>query len=242
VAGERRLRILARLAGNAAPELERTKRLCEVCAEITEVTGAGIMLMSDDLPRGSICTTNDVSALLEQLQYTLGEGPCVDAYLHDRPVLEPDLAEPSEPRWLAFSPPAIEAGVRAIFGFPVNIGAIRLGALNLHRDSPGRLTDEQHRDALVVASVAAHVILSLQADAPPGKLAHELESGADFKYVVHQASGMVAVQLDVSVSQALVRLRAYSFGNDRPLATVAADVVNRALRFGDETLDQESLP
>jgi hypothetical protein len=230
VAGERRARILARLAGGGAPELE-TKRLCEVCAEATGTSGAGIMLMSGDLPRGSVCTTNTVSAVIEELQYALGEGPCVDAYHQDRPVLEPDLASPSTPRWLAFTGPAIEAGVRAVFGFPLQVGAVRLGALNLYCDQPGPLTDDQHADALVMADVAAQAVLVLQANAPPGKMAAELEAGADFHYVVHQASGMVAAQLDVSVGHALIRLRAYAFGNDRPLSEVAKDVVARKLRF-----------
>ena len=143
-----------------------------------------------------MCTTNEVSALIEQLQYELGEGPCVDAYHQDRPVLEPDLADPGTPRWLAFTGPAIEAGVRAVFGFPLQVGAVRLGALNLYCDRPGPLTDEQHADALVMADVAAQAVLVLQANAPPGKLAAELEAGADFQYVVHQASGMVAAQLE----------------------------------------------
>ena len=67
----------------------------------------------------------------------------------------------------------------------------------------------------------------LQANAPPGQLAVELEEGADFQYVVHQASGMVAAQLDISVGEALMRLRAYAFGNDRRLTDVAEDVVAR---------------
>ena len=195
------------------------------------MTGAGIMLMSADVPRGSVCTTNEVSALVEQLQYTLGEGPCVDAYRQDRPVLEPDLAHPVTSRWVAFTGPAIEAGVRAVFGFPLRVGAVRLGALNLYRDRPGPLSDEHHADALVLAHIAAEAVLMLQANAPPGKLAEELETGADFHYVVHQASGMVAAQLDISVGQALIRLRAHAFGNDRPLPQVAAAVVGRTLLF-----------
>ena len=97
--------------------------------------------------------------------------------------------------------------MRAVFGFPLHVGAVRLGALNLYRDRPGPLTDEQHADALVMADVAAQAVLVLQANAPPGQLAAELEAGADFQYVVHQAAGMVAVQLDVSVAQALIRLQ-----------------------------------
>jgi hypothetical protein len=241
VAGERRARILARLVGGGTPELA-TKRLCEVCAEVTGTSGAGIMLMSGDLPRGSVCTTNSVSAVIEELQYALGEGPCVDAYHRDRPVLEPDLANTSPPRWLAFAGPAIEAGVRAVFGFPLQVGAVRLGALNLYCDQPGPLTDGQHADALVMADVAAQAVLVLQANGPPGKLAGELEAGADFHYVVHQAAGMVAAQLDVSVGQALIRLRAYAFGNDRPLSEVAKDVVARKLRLDARRGDQDSGP
>jgi hypothetical protein len=227
---QRRLRILTRLAGDGAAGLE-TKRLCDVCAEVTGMTGAGIMLMSGDVPRGSVCTSNSVSALIEDLQYELGEGPCVDAYNLDRPVLEPDLAQPALPRWLAFSTPALDAGVRAVFGFPLEVGAVRLGALNLYCDRPGPLSDEQHADALVVADVAAQAVLVLQANAPAGTLAAELEAGANFQYVVHQASGMVAAQLEVTVGQALIRLRAYAFGNERPLADVARDVVARRLRL-----------
>ncbi len=227
---ERRLRIFNLLVGGGASE-PGGKRLCEVCAEVTGMTGAGIMLMSGDVPRGSLCTTNEVSAVIEELQYSLGEGPCVDAHHEDRPVLEPDLADPVTPRWLAFTGPALDVGVRAIFGFPLQVGAVRLGALNLYCDRPGPLTDEQHADALVAADVAAQAILVLQANAPPGKVAAALDDGADFHYAVHQASGMVAVQLDISVGQALIRLRGYAFGNDRPLADVAKDVVARRLRF-----------
>ena len=81
---------------------------------------------------------------MEQLQFELGEGPCIDACHEDRPVLEPDLAAPATPRWLAFA-----AGVRAIFGFPLQIGAVRLGALNLYCDRPAALSDEQHAAGLV---------------------------------------------------------------------------------------------
>jgi hypothetical protein len=208
-----------------------TKRLCQVCAEATAMSGAGIMLMSGDVPHGSLCTANEMSDVVEQLQYSLGEGPCVDAYRQDFPVLEPDLAEPITPRWLAFAPPAVAAGVRAVFGFPLQVGAVRLGALNLCRDRPGALSDDQHADALVLAGIATHAVLAFQTGAPPDELAPELGAGADFHYVVHQASGMVAAQLEVSVGQALVRLRAYAFGHDRRLTEVANDVVATQLRF-----------
>jgi ANTAR domain/GAF domain len=229
VAGNRLLRILAEFSAPGATG--SSSRLCEVSADVLSMSGAGIMLMSGDTQRGSVCSSNDVSALIEDLQYTLGEGPCVDAYRQDRPILEPDLANPVMARWLAFTPPAVAAGAQAIFGFPVQVGTIRLGALNLYRDRPGALSDDQHADALVMADVAARAVLVAQAKAPPAELAAELETGGNFRFVVHQASGMVAAQLGIGVGEAFVRLRAYAFANDRMLNDVAEDVVARRLRL-----------
>ena len=234
MAGERRERILGRLIEGTPPGVH-TKKLCEVCAEVTEMSGAGIMLMIGEHPLGSVCTTDKISALIEELQFALGEGPCVDAHKTDRPVLEPDLVDPETLRWPAFSVPAIEAGARAVFGFPLQVGAVRLGALNLYRNRPGSLTDEQHANALVMADIAAQSVLLLQAEAPPGKLANELSTNADFNYIVHQAAGMIAAQMNITVGESLVTLRAFAFGNDRQLREVAKDVVGGTLRFGPKS-------
>ena len=237
---ERRLELLARIV-EPTGQLE-TQRLCDVCAEATDATGAGIMLMSGDVPRGSVCTTDAVSSLIEELQYELGEGPCVDAYNLDRPVAEPDLANPVAARWLAFTGPAVDAGARAVFGFPLQVGAVRLGALNLYCDEPRPLTDAQHADAVLLAGIVAQALVLLQAGAPAGAVAAELEASADFQLIVHQAAGMVSAQLDVSVGQALIRLRAHAFGNDRPLIDVARAVVDRQLRFDAQSGEKDSSP
>lgn len=231
--GERRLRIVSRLLARESSGSEAI-RLCEVCAEVTDMTGAGLMLMSTDIPQGSVCTTDPVSALIEHLQFALGEGPCVDAHRGNIPVLEPDLMNPQTMRWPAFRGAVIDAGARAVFGFPLQVGAARLGALNLYRDCIGSMSDDQHGDALAMADVAAHAILVMQAGAAPGRLASELEAAADFNHVVHQAAGMVAAQLGVPIAQALIRLRAYAFGNGRLLHDVADDVVARRLHLDDD--------
>jgi GAF domain len=207
-------------------------RLCGACPELVGVSGAGIMRMSGDVPRGSLCASDEVSSLIEDLQYTMGEGPCVDAYQQDRVVTEPDLADPVTPRWMAFTPRVLQAGVRAIFGFPLRAGTVRLGALNLYRDSPGPLSDDQHADALVIADVTARWVLEMQSGAPSETVAAELEVGADFHYTVHNAAGIVSVQEGISVTEALIRLRAFAFSHDRLLAEVASDVIGHRLRLG----------
>ncbi len=206
-------------------------RLCSACPAMVGVSGAGVMLMSGDVPRGSLCSTDRVSHLIEDLQYTLGEGPCVDAYRRDEVVIEPDLVGTVVRRWPAFSPPALQAGVRAVFGFPLRVGTVRLGALNLYRNEPGPLTSDQHADALVVAQVAARWVLEAQAGAPPDQVAAELEVGADFHFAVHNAAGILSVQAGISVAEALIRLRAYAFSANRMLADVARDVIARSLRL-----------
>jgi hypothetical protein len=230
MATDRLARILAGLAADT-DGTSSASRLCEVTKDVIGVSGAGVMLMSGDIPTGSLCTTDDVSNLIEELQYTLGEGPCVDAYHHDRVVIEPDLSHTTALRWFAFTPRALEAGVRAMFAFPLQVGTARLGALDLYRDEPGPLSDDQHADALVMADVIANWVLEVQADAPPGTLADELENGTDLHFVVHNAAGAVSVQLGVSITEALIRLRAYAFSHDRLLRDVAEDVVSRRLRF-----------
>jgi hypothetical protein len=226
----RLLRFLARLSADDGQPIGTT-RLCVACAAATEMTGAGIMLIADDGPHGSICTTDAVSALIEELQFTLGEGPCLDAHREQRPVAEPDLAHPDVGRWASFTPPVLASGVRAVFGFPVSVGDVRVGALNLYRDRPGPLTDDQRADAVLVARIAGRAIIDMQADAAPGVLGADLEVGTNFQFVVHQAVGMVAVQLGVGVAEALLRLRAHAFSTDQLVTDVARDVVGRRLRF-----------
>jgi hypothetical protein len=230
MAGDRLRRVLAALADGG--DAWSPARICAACPKVVGVTGAGVMLMSGDIPTGSLCSTDEVSYLIEELQYTLGEGPCVDAYQQDAVVAEPDLAHPVTRRWPGFTPSAVQAGVQAVFGFPMRVGSVRLGALNLYRDVPGPLTGEQHADSLVVAEVAARWVLEAQAGAPADTVAEELEVSADFHFAVHNAAGIVSVQESISVTEALIRLRAHAFSADRLLADVARDIIARTLRLG----------
>lgn len=219
------LEILHGLADDREAGQGSGARLVGSCVSVLEVTGAGIMIMVDGGHRGTLGSSDATMGVVEELQFTLGEGPCLDSYRLGQPVFEPELADPITPRWPTFTPPAVAAGVQAIFGFPLQIGAIRLGALDIYIDRPGDLTDMQHADALVMADVVTHEILELQAGAPPGALASELDTAANLRAVVHQASGMLSVQLGVPIADALIRLRAYTYSSDRLVNDVARDIV-----------------
>jgi len=244
---EERLTRILLLLSEGGEALPGPTRLCQVAAEVTAMDGAGLVLLSDGRFLGVLCGGDVVSETLAELEFALGEGPCLDAWALDGPVFEPDLASPFPyGRWPAFAPAGTDAGARAVFGFPVHVGAARLGAIGLYRDQTGPLGDEQHADALVMADVVARAILSLQAGAALGTVGAELATGANFQAVVHQASGMVSVQVGEGVGDALVRLRAHAYGTDCTITEVATEVVARRLRFdrleGEETGGGVPLP
>ena len=206
-------------------------RLCAAAVALLSLTGAGLSLMADGELRGTAAVSEPGVAAVQELQLGLGEGPCVDAWASMEPVLEPDLAAPLKVRWAAFAEAVVKAGVLAVFAFPLRLGAIRIGVLVLYRDRAGALSEEEFADGLVLADLATWVILGLQSGAPADGLRELLASEPPHWAEVHQATGMVSVQLGVSLDEAFVRLRAHAFAESRPLREVAREVVGRRLRL-----------
>jgi hypothetical protein len=206
-------------------------RVCVACTEALSVTGAGISLLSRD-QRTSLGTSDDVAGTIEEAHFTLGEGPGVDAARLGVTVHEPDLAAAGLTRWPMFTPQALGAGVAAIDALPLRVGTAHtgIGTMHLYRTQPGPLTAPQLADALTVADLITHTVLALQGDAPTGTLALPLAE-IPFPRVVHQATGMIAAQLNISVTDALARLRSHAYAHDRPIDDIAAQIVARTLRF-----------
>jgi ANTAR domain len=201
--------------------------LCNTCTSELGVSGTSIALITGGHDPGVIAASDERASALVDLQFTLGEGPSIDAYESRQPVLEPDLAKAQ--RWPGFVPEATAAGIESVFALPMQIGVARFGALTLHRDQPGPLG--HLADALVIADIASEITLCLQAQVPPGLLHEVVEDLVAQRNVVHQATGMILVQLEVSAEEALVALRARAYASGRPVGEVAADVVARRFRF-----------
>jgi GAF domain len=198
-----------------------------LCARTLPVSGVGLALMTDDGPAGTVAASDDGAMRLEELQFTLGEGPCVEASRTGRPVLAPDLAGTSSRRWPQFSAGADAAGLRAVFALPLQVGGIRLGVLDLYRDTAGELSPAELTDALTFADAATQLLLDLQAQdtaqrIPPPHALAVLDDRAE----VHQATGVVSVHAGVSLSQALALLRARAYAEDRPIGDLARDVLD----------------
>lgn len=209
-------------------------RLCEECLAALPISGVGMALMTDDGPSGVVLAATDGRAQqMEELQFSLDEGPCVEASRGGRPVLQSDLAATGSVRWPRFGVAVFEAGIRAIFALPLRVGAIRVGVLDLYRDTPGELTGHELAEALAFADAATVVVLHLQ-DHSASDVDHSALIGPiDSRAEVHQATGMMTIQLGVGLAEALLRLRAHAYASGRTVSEVATDVVGRRLRFGD---------
>jgi hypothetical protein len=201
------------------------------------ITGMGVSIMTSSGNRGRAGASGELSAWVEELQFSLGEGPCFDAFTDDRPVLVADLVDDDSletRRWPVFARAAEHAGVRAIFALPMRVGSQMMGAIDLIRDSPGGLSEPQLALARDTAASAAQALVSQLVDEDAVEFRDSEVDGSSYRFQVHQAVGMVRVQLGVSAADALARLRARAFAEERAISDMAGDVVTRRVVFSKE--------
>ena len=215
-----------------------TPRLCTVCAEFVGVTAAGITLMGGD-NAGPICVSSAQVTALEDLQFTIGQGPCRDAFHSGESVHVARLDAAASDRWPPFVELAKTSGIGAVYAYPLAANGARVGVLTLYQDHEGDLTQDQHDDSVAVAAIVTETFLSMQDAAPAGTLAAGLDNAVAYRAEIYQASGMIAIQLQIPATEALCRLRAYAFAHDQALSVVAAEIVARRLRLDDDRLEPD---
>jgi hypothetical protein len=214
----------------AAPAGDVLERLCAVAARLLDAPGIAVAVATAG-PDLLTLSRTDACDPFDRLQHDLGEGPAWAAHRGTWPVIVPDLSQ--DARWPAFGPAAADLGLRAVFAFPLRRGLARIGTLTLYRLVAGELTDDEHADAVAVARVAVGSVLAAQAGRPVDDLDAMFDDGGHDEASIHQASGMVSVQLGIVVAAALSVLRAHAFAEGRPLRDVAADIVARRLRMSE---------
>jgi hypothetical protein len=232
-----RASVLAALGeGGADSGVDVVGRVCRACVRLLPVEGAAVSIMVDAGHREVVCASDPVSMALAELQFSLGEGPCFEAYVTGGPVLVPDLAAGLPQAWPMFAAEAAGYSVEALFTFPVQIGAVRVATLDTYRSTPGSLSPGELATALRVADIAALALSGLR-DGGGRWLDGDGRwmEGSGMRYrEVHQATGMLIAYLDLPASAALARLRAYAFGHGRPLLEVAGEIVAGRLRLDEE--------
>ena len=230
-------RALLSIARTVRDDRTLAEQICRACVDGLDIDGAAISLLTVSTLRETLYASDATADLLEDLQFSLGEGACIDAAASGRPVLVPDITDPTQTsRWPVYAAAvADQARIGAVFAFPLQWGAINLGVLDLYRHVPGPLTAAELRDAHSAAEAGALMLLGLRTH-PDADDDGELvwDQSWSRRAEIHQATGMIVAQLGISPTDAFARLRAHAFTRGVGLGEVARDVVARRLSFTEE--------
>lgn len=209
-------------------------RLCEACVQLFSVDAAAISVVFEGTNSGTLGASGPAARVIDELQFILGEGPCLDSVAEHTPVLVMDLADPEHRRWPAYSPAMLAQDIRGVFAIPVLVAGQYLGALDLFRAEPGLLGGEHLAGALLAAELAEIPFLDLlSADLDAAVNNPDSAAWAELNILsraeVSQATGMLVAQLDIDPAVALVRLRAHAYATGTTATAVARDILDRRL-------------
>jgi hypothetical protein len=214
-------------------------RLCGCCVELLGVDDAALSVMDSGVLSRAFGASSSLATELGELQFMLGEGPCLSVVDSARPVLVADLSDAGGDRWPAFAAAALQLGVHAVFALPVTAAGVPAGALQLYRHCPGGLDVEMLTGGLLAAELAALPVLDLMgmdmnAATTDSSSAAWSELRDLCRVEVYQAAGMLIGQLKVSPVVGLVRLRGYAFAHGMSATEVAWDIIERRLRLDND--------
>jgi hypothetical protein len=216
--------------------VEAADRLCEACVSLFDIDAAAISLVFDGASSGTLGSSGAAGRTYDELQFTLGEGPCLDSVSTRSPVLVADLADPDEARWPIYGPALLSHQIRGVFAMPVLVAGEHIGALDFFRAQPGHLDEDNFAGAIVAAEIAGVPLLDLMndnllaaVDDPESNAWAELNALS--RAEVSQATGMLVAQLGVEPAEALVRLRAHAYATGRSSTDVARDILERRIKL-----------
>ena len=229
-----REQLLAAVGGRRG--VDAADRLCEACVTLFDIDAAAISLIFDGTNSGTLGSSGEPAREYDELQFLLGEGPCLDSVARRAPVVVVDLADPVDQRWPVYGPAMLDLHVHGVYAMPVVVAGEYLGALDLFRNRPGSLVGEEFSGAFVAAELAGIPLLDLL-DADMAAAAGDPDSNvwtelnALSRAEVSQATGMLVAQLEIEPAEALVRLRAHAYSTGRSATEIARDIVDRRLRL-----------
>ncbi|WP_141937237.1 GAF and ANTAR domain-containing protein [Microbacterium sp. SLBN-154] len=205
-----------------------TERYSSCFLEVLPVSGAAVSTLGEVLGTETVSATDTMAARLDEIQFDVGEGPCWDAARTAAPVAEVDLQGRGALRWPAFGAAVHGQEVASIFAFPLHVGGMRLGAVDLYSRDPMRLDDRQYEQASAMAGVIGRHVLS--------QAISSLDADADVdspysRRVVHQATGVVLAQLDIDAEDAALIIGGHAFAAGATTMEVSRDIIQGRLRF-----------
>lgn len=217
--------------------VDAADRLCEACVTLLDIDAAAISLVFDGANTGTVGSSSAHAKVYDELQFTIGEGPCIESVARRAPVLVADLADPEDQRWPIYGPAMLELEIRGVFAMPLLVAGEYIGALDFFSALPGQLAGAQLAGAVVAAELAGIPLVDLlDTDMQAAVTDPSSTSWADLNTLsraeVSQATGMLVAQLQIEPAEALLRLRAHAYATGRPATDVARDILERRLELG----------
>lgn len=190
------------------------------------IDGASISTLGAPFDTETVSASDPVAAELSELQIDVAQGPGWDAHFTQNPVCVPDLDEVPAGRWPLYLSGISASLMHAVYSFPLSIGGLRIGAVDLYSESVATFADSTIIEASALADAAATGVLRYS-------LLHrhdvESEDGPHSRREVHQATGIVIAQMQVGADDALLLIRAHAFASGRSVRETAADITSRRI-------------
>jgi len=202
--------------------------LVETCAEVFDVTAAGILLVDKSGQLEVAASTSEASRLVEIMQIDAEEGPCMDCFTTGKVISVPNIAE-GPPRWERFRDGAREQGFQSVYAIPLRLRDATIGALNLLREHVGELNPRDIRAAQALADVATIGVLHERSLQESSIVQEQLRRALGTRVLIEQAKGVLSHTHDISTEEAFELLRKHARSNRMLLARVAEQVIDRTL-------------
>lgn len=196
---------------------------------VLPVTGATVATVGSVMGSETLSATGEVARRLDERQFDLGEGPCWDAVNQAAPIAEVDFAANGPARW-----PLLWAALRAetigsIYAFPMTVGTVQIGAVDLYSHDPSSLSEMHQRQAQAMAEVIGQHVVR-------GALATEADEKAPVdtpfsRRIVHQATGLVLAQVDVDAEDAMLLIQTRAHASGTSMMDVAEQLIAGRLRY-----------
>ncbi|MDT3316985.1 ANTAR domain-containing protein [Microbacterium sp. KSW4-11] len=201
--------------------------ICAVFMTMLPVHHVGVSTLAPPFDVETVCASDLIASALEEIQLDSGVGPGWTAHATGAPVLIHDLRESTTLDRTGFHAAAADRGVRSIYAFPMAVGMIEVGAVDLYVDDPDAL---KHRDVALASAMAEAAALRIFDRVLAGEdIARG--TGGSSRRIVHQATGMVCAQLRVSPDDALIVIRAHAFASGRSVLSIAESIISREIDF-----------
>lgn len=194
------------------------------------VTGAALSAFSGSPQETRLHASDELAARLDELQFDLGEGPRWEAARMRAPVLLPYVRSMPHERWPVFGKALTDTDAQGLFVFPLVVGAMDIGVVELYRTTPGDLSESEMVTARALVDGAAWSLLRRVLVPESGNGSPEIGLSPS-RREIHQATGMVLAQVGGTAADALLLLRGYAFAHGQTVRETSIEVLERRLDF-----------